>query len=220
MRALITGQTQTGKTYFAHSVMARYIKKDLRDRYVVTDKNEDQFEKNLKPLGFSKVTLDKYKPESIDWYKVLQREPKLFIHLHNLNNDQLTDHIQDLARDIQLLGSTMLVLDEAWEIWGVNRNLPEMESLIRAGEKTGLSWIFITQQPVDVNMTLRKQADLFVTFRITAGRHVNKIYDYFGENDIIKEKVPTLPDRQYFEYNRIKGELNGPLSSEGVKIEV
>lgn len=220
MRMLVTGQTQTGKTYYSHSIMAQYIKNNLRDRYVVTDKHDDQFEQHLKPLGFSKVTLDKYKPDTIDWYKVLQQEPKLFIHLHNLNNKQLVNHIQDLASDIQLLGNTFLVLDEAWEIWGVNKNLPEMESLIRAGEKTGICWIFITQQPIDVNMTLRKEAEIYTTFRISRGRHLDRIYTYFGEQDVIKEQVPELPDRHFFEYNAIKGTLRGPLSSEDRIMEV
>ena len=220
MRMLVFGQTQTGKTYYAHSILAEYISKGMRDRYVVTDKHTDQYEKNLEPMGFSKVTLDKYQPESINWFKVLQREPKLFIHLSDLSNKQLVGHITDLARDLSLLGNTMLVLDEAWEIWGVNKNLPEMESLVRAGEKTGLGWIFLTQQPIDVSMTLRQQADLMTTFRVKQGRHLDKIYDYFGERDVIKEEVPSLDKMEYFQYNTKTQELEGPRSSEGVKVEV
>jgi len=220
MRMLIFGQTQTGKTYYAHSLVSDYIRGNKHDRYVITDKHTDQYQKNLSDMGFSKVTLDKFKPDHINWYKLLQKEPRLFIHLSDMSNEQLISHMTDLANDISLLGNTFLVLDEAWEVWGVNKNLPDMESLVRAGEKTGIGWIFLTQQPIDVGMTLRQQADIFTTFRISEGRHLNKIYDYMGERKIIKEKVPALDEREYFQYNKKTQELIGPVSSDGVKMEV
>lgn len=218
MRYLIYGQTQTGKTWYSHYLMSQYIEKDLRSWYVVTDTQADQYEKNLEPLGFEKATINKFSPEKVDYYKLIQENPRLFLHFEMLNNDQLDSHLNNLARDLQYLGNAFVILDEAWQIWGVNEKKAELQSLVRAGEKTGLDWCMITQQPVDLAKDSRTQVEKYVSFRLHGDKHIDRVAKKFGGGKELKDSLEHLEDRRFYQYDTRTGELEGPLSTENKEI--
>lgn len=218
MRYIIYGQTQTGKTWYAHYLMSQYIKKDLRSYYIVTDTQEDQYEKNLKPLGFEKLTLNKFREGNVDFYKLIKDHPKLFIHFEMLDDDKLDNHLTNLARDLQYLGNSFVILDEAWQIWGVHEKKSELQSLIRAGEKTGLDWAMITQQPVDLAMDTRTQVEKYVSFRVHGENHTERIADKMGGGKELAGKIESLDKRTFYQYDTTKNRLEGPFSSEEKEI--
>ena len=220
MRYMIYGQTQTGKTWYSHYILSKYLKNDLRSYYVITDTQVDQYEENLKDMNFEKATVDKYSVENVDYYKLIQDNPRLFIHFQMLNNDQLDSHLSNLARDLQYLGNSFVILDEAWQIWGVHEKKPELQSLVRAGEKTGLDWCMITQQPVDLAMDSRTQVEKYITFRVHGDSHAKKIAEKMNGGQELKNKITELPERTMYQFDTETQELAGPISTEEKEISL
>lgn len=228
MKANIFGKMQSGKTTLAYMIVAEWIKKDLRERFIIVDNERDQYDKNLKRLGFEEVTLSPEKPGEIAWEQVLLEESRLFVNLDRMDDNLLSRHIDELAYAVQRLGNAMFVIDEAWNIWATNEKQTELERLVRSGEKRGIERIFISQQPVDIAMPLRSQSDLVVSFKITNDRHIEKIHKFMGgeekfeekkreyeekkglEHDTEKDLLEILENYEYYEFDPDNQVLNGP----------
>lgn len=220
MRAQIYGITQSGKTYFALWKVSQYIKKNRRDRYVIYDSSDDMYEKYLKDLGFDKTELTRKSPKTVDFYSILKDEPKQFFHIHSLPSKKLTTYMNDLAGDLLDLGSSVFVVDEAYSVFslGAESKMPNLASITRAGDKTGLDWILISQQPVDLAMTGRSQADTLYTFKLTTSRHIEKILDYMPD-EVSESDVENLDKREFLVYN-IYDMGVGKGNTEGLEISL
>lgn len=199
LRANFYGKTQSGKTWLAHWWIKKYVRKEILPRIVVVDKTPDQYKKNLKPMGFEHTELTEESPENLNWHAMLKEEPYHFFELNGPTGEQVSTHMNKLAKYLGRAGNTLLVLDEAYDIWSLKEKMPRLESLVRSGAKRGLDWIFISQQPVDIAMPSRSQTSLLLTFQIDEPRHADYLAKKMGE--VTQEDIQSLRNREFILYN-------------------
>lgn len=199
LRANFFGKTQCGKTWLAHWWAKKYCQKDILPRIVVVDKTIDQYRENLESLGFEHTELTENTATSLDWQGLLEEFPYHFFELNGTTGDQISKHMNKLAEHLLKAGNTLLILDEAYDIWSLKEKMPRLESLIRSGAKRGLDWIFISQQPIDIAMPSRSQTSLVVTFKVDEPRHSDYLAKKMGKTK--QEDIENLQDREFILYN-------------------
>lgn len=183
---LIVGSAGAGKSYYL-----TYLLLTLKQKYkVVIDPNSEYY-----LPGFAVVELDPWNyrellksfPEILDEHRSVTVQ---FSYISLEDQKKLVDYLAALSFQMR---NTIFAIDEAHLFIGKSKPAPNAVLLATMGRKFGISPIYVSQRPQQLDTTARSQTWFKAAFRLNDLRDVDALRGYIGYVDLI----PYLPARWF-----------------------
>lgn len=209
-RVTVLGQSGTGKSYYAGSILEEAVPKfDHAVHFDPEDEETGLSDADHDPL-YTTVYADKQRYTGLDWLKVLYKHRKIRVVPEGLTTDEMQDLFailchaaMVLCKDIDDTASCFVSVDEGHNIISKHSLDDRIERLITGGRKHGVEFLCISQRAQLLHETAITQADRRVYFRISGDNDIRKIDKMCGFNaDILED----LPDRHAILENQSSGD--------------
>jgi len=193
----IFGKTGTGKSVFAARVIDG-IRKDI-PVYMITD-NANDFN------GLYDVSIDldysNYRYANIE--RILD-EKRIRLVFTMMTDKEVNDFMDRFSSTVYERGvPCVITIDEAHMIYGKRSHSLFLERIVRGGRKKNIHLIMITQQIVDLDLSIIKQSKYVVVFRLT---ELNDVLRTSENIQIDKDILLSLPLYYYVIYNAYDGTM-------------
>ncbi len=167
MNMLVVGKTGSGKTIFVKNLIKNIVKPQDRLIWISNDRRDI----NVPDV----LSVDR---TDILYRLLFEKYPHVGIEMGFLSNDEVQAQMDRIAYDIWHLdnpANTFFVIDEASEFYARASHSVQLERLIRAGRKRGISVIMATQMIIDLDLTFLKQCSYLVVFALSETNDREKV---------------------------------------------
>ncbi len=197
MNITVFGKTGTGKSIFA-SQLIKKIRADI-PIYMITDNTLD-----FKEQSGVVLDIDYTNYRKVNFDKVLDQS-RVRIVFGMISDKEINEFMDKLSYKIYNRGvPCLLVIDEAHMIYSKRLHSRVLERLVRGGRKKHIHLMMITQQIIDLDLSILKQSKYTIVFRLSEANDVAKT----SENlQISPDRLVKLPRYHYLIYDSYSGKL-------------
>ncbi len=202
MNMLIVGKSGSGKTYFLKNLIRKTVKKDDIAVWISSLPQDIDFSDT--------ITINR---TDISYEKLLGAYEHLGVVYGMLTNDEIQEQMDKLALCLWNLSSRIpaskhiyLIIDEAYDYYNKIKHSKQLERLIRAGRKNGISIIMATQQIIDLDLTFLKQCSYLVVFALSESNDLNKVSKNLGIEEETLRSLKVV-DHEYIIKNLRTSEI-------------
>ena len=197
MNITIFGKTGTGKSVLATRILQN-IRKDI-PIFMLTD-NDIDF------TSTTGVTLD------IDYtnymkvnYERLLQEKRVKLMFGMISDKEINAFMDRFSFEVYNRSlPCVIAIDEAHIFYGKRSHSKVLERLVRGGRKKHIHILMITQQIIDLDLSILKQSKYVMVFRLS---ELNDIQRTALNLNINPDILAQLPPYHYIVYNSYTGQL-------------
>lgn len=195
MNISVFGKTGTGK-----SVVSSRIIKSIRSDipvYMFTD-NDYDFE------GYQRIEINYQNYKKLNYDKVFRTKRLVFVFTM-ISDDEINQFFDIFAMRVYLNHRPCIIaIDEAHHFYSKGRHSKNLERIVRGGRKLHIHVIMITQQVVDLDLSMLKQSKYIFVFRLS---ELNDVYRMSENIQVDPNVILNLNPYHYLLYNVYTGEL-------------
>ena len=200
-RWLIVGISGSGKSYFAVSLIKKYVALKQRKNIVIVDSTED-YKKEIPRVKHCEVRPLDY--SQIDFERIITENQYMLFQVSGLLPEQDVLFMDALCSSIMNVKDTLLVVDEGHRYLPLHNASEQFLILLREGRKYYIDTVIITQFPIDLNLIARRQANSLVVFKLLDDTDTNKVAYYL---ELRPEEIRDLELYDFLLKERNTGEM-------------
>ena len=202
---LIVGSMGAGKSYFA-----QYLILKLNQKFKVIIDPSSEYE----IPGFAIVELNpwNYKDTLKSFPEILKKYHYVIVQFDYLSLEDQKKIVDYLAALMFNIKNVIFMIDEAHLYVGKTKPAKNAVNLATMGRKYGISTLYVTQRPQQLDTTVRSMTWYKIAFRVNDQRDVEALRGYLKNVDILT----TLP-RRWFLYRNAEGDTF-LSTTEGLKL--
>lgn len=230
-RVNVLGQSGTGKSYHAGTVLERVLDAnhpnndgetfDAAVHFDLEDEEKGLSDKNADPL-YDTLYVDRAMAQRLSWVKVIYNHRYIRVVPEGLTTDEsralyaeIAEAAMKFCKDLNA-GSCFVSCDEAHNLVTQADFREPVERMITGGRKHGLECLHISQRPQLLHSTVISQADLRIYFRISDSNDLNKVDGV--ANFPTEQVLKPLPSRVCVEENKDTGDWAVVVTDTSVEV--
>lgn len=186
---LIMGTRGTGKSFLGRNLQKLWPRRVIFDPL-------DEYESDVVATNFSELAeiLAEFDRTGRDRFEiVVKSDPEV---------DRSDEELEQMLRICYYFGHIQIVMEEV-QLCSTPHSLPKwLKNALLTGRHQGLSLLFTTQRPGELNKTILSQCNHIFCGRIVEGNDVRYVSSFLNESS---DRLSSLPDRKflYFHNGRV-----------------
>ncbi len=198
---LVMGQRGCGKSYLAKRLQSLWPK-----RVIIDSLSEYQVDKNNKNNNFeNSIIVNNFNEFTEKMIELKNQNSEKFVIIYNFDpeSDLNSEIFDEILRISYYFGNIQIVIEEVQLYSSPHQLTKWLKNCLLTGRHKGLSLLFTTQRPGELNKTILSQCAHIFCGKITEGNDLRYISSFLNQNS---EKLINIPFKKFLYF-----------SSEGIK---
>lgn len=130
---------------------------------------------------------------------VTKRASGLFQVVYNNVEENEEEAMEWMSKFVEEVENLCFIIEEA-DAYATPSSIPQgLRSLLKRGRHRGISMVFVTRRPAEVNRLITAQSKRFVLFRVTEPNDIRYLRTFVGDHALT---LPDLPELSFLDWQQ------------------